>query len=111
MREGLASSLCDVGAVLNVTADHLGLRGINTVEELARVKRLIVEVVRSDGFSVLNADDPHTYAMREEAEGKIIYFSARGADGGTAELRSHIAKGRLRGRRPARSEGRDGRDL
>ena len=92
LREGLGFHRCDVGAVLNVTADHLGLRGINTVEELARVKRLIVEVVRSDGYSVLNADDPHTYAMREEAEGKIIYFSARGGRR-DAELRSHIAKG------------------
>ncbi|HEV3410658.1 MAG TPA: cyanophycin synthetase, partial [Chthoniobacterales bacterium] len=93
LREGLGFDRCDVGAVLNVKADHLGLRGINTVEELARVKRLVVEVVRRDGFSILNADDPHTYAMRDEAEGKIIYFSASGADGGAAKLRSHIAQG------------------
>ena len=93
LREGLGFDRCDVGAVLNVKADHLGLRGVNTVEDLARVKKLVVEVVRRDGYSVLNADDPFTYAMREDAEGKIIYFSASGADGGTAKLRSHIAEG------------------
>ena len=93
LREGLGFERCDVGAVLNVKADHLGLRGVNTVEDLARVKKLIVEVVRRDGYSVLNADDPHTYAMRDDAEGKIIYFSASGSDGGAARLRSHIAEG------------------
>ena len=93
LREGLGFDRCDVGAVLNVRADHLGLRGINTLEELARVKQLIVEVVRNDGFSVLNADDPHTWAMRDVAEGQIIYFSAAGADGGAERLGPHIAAG------------------
>jgi cyanophycin synthetase len=93
LREGLGFDRCDIGAVLNVRADHLGLRGINTVEDLARVKRLVVEVVRDDGYSILNADDPHTWAMREDAEGKIIYFSAAGADGGAERLGPHIAAG------------------
>ncbi|HEX8280527.1 MAG TPA: Mur ligase family protein, partial [Chthoniobacterales bacterium] len=93
LREGLGFDRCDVGAVLNVRADHLGLRGINTLEDLARVKRLIVEVVRRDGYSVLNADDPHTWAMREHADGQIIYFSAAGADGGAERLGPHIAAG------------------
>ena len=93
LREGLGFDRCDVGAVLNVRADHLGLRGINSLEELARVKQLIVEVVRDDGFSILNADDPLTWAMRDVAEGEIIYFSASGADGGAERLGPHIAKG------------------
>ena len=93
LREGLGFDRCDVGAVLNVRADHLGLRGINTLEELARVKQLVVEVVRNDGFSILNADDPNTLAMAEVAEGKIIYFSASGVDGGAAKLGPHIASG------------------
>jgi cyanophycin synthetase len=93
LREGLGFERCDVGAVLNVRADHLGLRGINTVEELARVKRLVVEVVRNDGYSILNADDPNTFAMSEHAEGQIIYFSAAGADGGAGKLRQHVANG------------------
>jgi cyanophycin synthetase len=93
LREGLGFDRCDVGAVLNVKADHLGLRGINTVEELARVKQLIVEVVRDDGYSVLNADDPLTWAMSADAEGRIIYFSASGSDGGAERLGPHIAAG------------------
>jgi cyanophycin synthetase len=75
LREGLGFDRCDVGCVLNVTADHLGLRGVNTVEDLAFVKRLVLEVVRDDGTSVLNADDPLVAAMRPDAEGKIVYFS------------------------------------
>jgi cyanophycin synthetase len=93
LREGLGFDRCDIGAVLNVKADHLGLRGINTLEELARVKQLIVEVVRDDGYSILNADDPLTWAMRDDAEGQIIYFSAGGADGGAERLGPHIAAG------------------
>ncbi len=93
LREGLGFDRCDIGAVLNVRADHLGLRGINTLEDLARVKQLIVEVVRDDGYSILNADDPLTWAMREHAEGQIVYFSASGADGGAERLGPHIATG------------------
>ncbi len=76
LREGLGWDRCDVGCVLNVSADHLGLRGIDTVEDLAFVKRLVVEVVRSDGTSVLNADDPLVAAMAEKAEGRVMYFSS-----------------------------------
>src|SRR6185312_6664445 len=49
LREGLGWDRCDVGCVLNVTADHLGLAGIETLEDLSFVKRLIVEVVRDTG--------------------------------------------------------------
>jgi len=75
LREGLGWDRCDVGCVVNVTADHLGLGGIDTVEDLAFVKRLIVEVVRDNGSSVLNADDKLVAAMAEHAEGRIMYFS------------------------------------
>ncbi|MEO5726470.1 MAG: cyanophycin synthetase, partial [Byssovorax sp.] len=75
LREGLGWDRCDVGCVVNVTADHLGLGGVDTVEDLAFVKRLIVEVVRENGSSVLNADDQLVAAMAEHAEGRIMYFS------------------------------------
>lgn len=75
LREGLGWDRCDVGCVVNVTADHLGIGGIDTVEDLAFVKRLIVEVVRENGSSVLNADDKLVAAMAEHAEGRIMYFS------------------------------------
>jgi cyanophycin synthetase len=93
LREGLGFDRCDVGAVLNVSADHLGLRGIDTLEQLAEVKRLIVEVVRSDGASVLNADDPLVAGMAEHAEGRIVYFSMHGGEGASALVKEHIAGG------------------
>jgi cyanophycin synthetase len=75
LREGLGWDRCDVGAVLNVASDHLGLAGIETVEDLAFVKRLVVEVVRDGGTSVLNADDELVAAMAPKAGGRIMYFT------------------------------------
>ena len=60
---GSPSSEADIAACLNVTADHLGLKGIETVEDLASVKSVVVEAVRRGGHSVLNADDPLTVRM------------------------------------------------
>jgi cyanophycin synthetase len=93
LREGLGFDRCDVGAVLNVSADHLGLRGVETLEQLAEVKRLLVEIVRKDGASVLNADDPLVAAMAEHAEGRIVYFSMQGGEGASQLVRQHIADG------------------
>src|SRR5262249_12957723 len=104
VREGLGWDRCDVGAVLNVSADHLGLSGIETVEDLAFVKRLIVEVVRDTGTSVLNADDPLVAAMSEHAEGRIMYFTRSAAnervrrhvkDGGRAAVLEHGVHGEM----------------
>ena len=79
LRAGLGFDECDVGVVLNVSADHLGLRGIHTVEQLADVKGVIAAVVKRDGHAVLNADDPLVYAMRDRTPGDIVLFSvARG---------------------------------
>ncbi|MBA2468000.1 MAG: Mur ligase [Chloroflexia bacterium] len=62
---GLGYESNDVSVVTNVSADHLGLQGVHTVEELARVKRVVAEVTGPDGFAVLNAGDPLVLAMRE----------------------------------------------
>jgi cyanophycin synthetase len=93
LREGLGFDRCNVGAVLNVTSDHLGLRGVDTLEHLAEIKRLIVEVVRDDGASVLNADDQLTVQMAEHAEGKIVYFSMHGGESASDLVKRHIAEG------------------
>jgi cyanophycin synthetase len=90
LREGLGWDRCDVGAVLNVSADHLGLSGVETVTDLAFVKRLIVEVVRDSGTSVLNADDPLVSAMSEHAEGRIMYFAGSAAN---ERVRRHVKEG------------------
>ena len=93
LREGLGFDRCDVGAVLNVTADHLGLRGVDTIEQLAEVKSLLVEVVRKDGASVLNADDELVTRMAERAEGRIVYFSMHGGESASRQVKEHIANG------------------
>ncbi|MBX0326114.1 cyanophycin synthetase [Oscillochloris sp. ZM17-4] len=93
LREGLGYDTCDVGCVLNISADHLGLRGVNSLEDLAEVKALIVEVVRKDGASVLNADDPLVAAMAASAEGRIVYFSMHGGETSSGLVRQHIADG------------------
>ncbi|MFL5579174.1 MAG: cyanophycin synthetase [Gemmatimonadaceae bacterium] len=84
LRAGLGFEEADVGVVLNVSADHLGLRGINTVEQLAGVKGVVAAVVKREGHAVLNADDPLVYAMRERTAADIVLFTAQ--DEGENEL-------------------------
>lgn len=75
LRSGLAFESCDVGVVLNVAADHLGLGGIDTIEQMAKVKGVIAETVKPDGYAILNADDPLVAAMAEKVSCKVAYFS------------------------------------
>jgi cyanophycin synthetase len=77
LREGLGYGRNDVAVVLNVTGDHLGLGEIETMQQLAAVKQVIVEAVPRDGFAVLNADDPLVAAMRRHCSGTVILFSAQ----------------------------------
>jgi cyanophycin synthetase len=76
LREGLGFDRCDVAVVTNIgEGDHLGQRGIKTLEELARVKRIVVEAVDPQGTVVLNADEPLVAAMAEHAPAAITWFS------------------------------------
>lgn len=90
LREGLGFPTCDVGLVTNIQPDHLGLKGIDTVEDLAWVKSVVVEAVHRSGTSVLNADDPMVVGMRRRAGGRICYFSLRGGADMPEILREHI---------------------
>jgi cyanophycin synthetase len=90
LRSGLAFQHCDVGVVLNVAADHLGLGDINTIDQMAKVKAVIAEAVHGDGYAVLNADDERVAAMAEYVPGKIAYFSM---DAENSLVRSHIQRG------------------
>ena len=78
LREGLGYERNDVAVVLNVQPDHLGLRGIETLEQLADVKAVLVEAVPRDGHAVLNADDPLVRAMRRRCSGDVVFFSMEG---------------------------------
>ena len=77
LREGLGYTRNDVAVVLNVAPDHLGLRGINSIEQLARVKQVIVEAVPKNGAAVLNADDELVAGMRRACSGEIVWFSIK----------------------------------
>jgi len=90
LREGLGWDRCDVGCVLNVSADHLGLRGVDTVEDMAFIKRLVVEVTHDDGTSVLNADDPLVRDMAEKAAGQLMWFTR---DPKNELVREHVRNG------------------
>ncbi|HYF03176.1 MAG TPA: cyanophycin synthetase, partial [Patescibacteria group bacterium] len=92
LRGGLAFKNCDVGVVTNIAPDHLGLKGINSIEDLARVKSIIVETVLPDGYAVLNADDDLVYRMRDNLDCNIALFSM---DENNERIQDHIYYGGL----------------
>jgi cyanophycin synthetase len=91
LRAGLGYEEADVGIVLNVSADHLGLRGITTLEQLADVKAVVPSVVKRQGHAVLNADEPLVYAMREKTGGDIALFSVK-EPGTNPQFEAHISR-------------------
>jgi cyanophycin synthetase len=91
LREGLGFDRCDVGVVTNIgKGDHFGLRGIETLDELARVKRVVVEAVSPAGAGVLNAADPLVAAMAEHCRGEVIFFARDERD---PVLAAHVQSG------------------
>ncbi|HUQ84397.1 MAG TPA: cyanophycin synthetase [Gemmatimonadaceae bacterium] len=92
LRAGLGFETCDVGVVLNTTADHLGLGGIDTVEQLAQVKGIIAAVVKPTGHAVLNADDPLVLAMRDKTPGAVVLTTMSTVDPNTP-AGEHLARG------------------
>jgi cyanophycin synthetase len=79
LRRGVGVAWNDVSVVTNITADHLGLGGINTLDQLAEVKAVITKITKPTGWCVLNADDPRTFAMRLGTKARVWVFS-RDAD-------------------------------
>ncbi|MFC5194564.1 cyanophycin synthetase [Bizionia hallyeonensis] len=75
LRAGLGFKKCNVGIVTNVAADHLGLKGIHTIEQLAKAKGVIPETVLPDGYAILNADDDLVYDMRRTVNCHVALFS------------------------------------
>ena len=92
LREGLGFDMCDVAVITNIgIGDHLGLNFITTVDELAVVKRVIVENVSPSGTAVLNATDPVVAAMAHHCHGNIIFFAQSKAN---PVLATHRAQGK-----------------
>ena len=75
LRAGLGFKKCNIGIVTNVAADHLGLKGIHTIQQLAKVKGVIPETVLPDGYAILNADDDLAYEMRRSINCNLALFS------------------------------------
>lgn len=90
LREGLGFPECDIGVVLNVTSDHLGLGDIETLEDMARVKSVLVEAVHERGYAVLNADDGLVAAMAANVKATVAYFSMNPEN---PLIQKHIASG------------------
>lgn len=89
VKRGLGYTSCDVGACLNISADHLGQRGVNSLADLAKVKRVVVEVAKD--CVVLNADDIHCLQMAEFCTAKQICYVTM--DSGHGLVRQHIRQG------------------
>ncbi|MEJ8801973.1 cyanophycin synthetase [Pontibacter sp. H249] len=92
LRSGLAFTQCDIGIVMNVSEDHLGLGDIHTVEDMAKVKAVIPKTVCSNGYAVLNADDDLVYNMAAGLHCKVALFSL---DEDNPRITEHITKGGL----------------
>jgi cyanophycin synthetase len=90
LRSGLGFNRCDVGVVLNVAADHLGLEDINTLEDMAQVKSVVAEATDDKGYAVLNADDPLVANMAKWVKGKVAYFSMNPHN---AVVKEHLRRG------------------
>jgi cyanophycin synthetase len=92
LRSGLGFDACDVGVVLNVQADHLGIGDINTIEDLAQLKSVVPASVFADGYVVLNAEDELVAAMATKVKAQIAYFSL---DPEHPIVKEHIEQGGL----------------
>jgi cyanophycin synthetase len=91
LREGLAFDRCDVAVVTNVgSGDHLGLNYITTVEDLAVLKRVIVQNIADKGVAVLNATDPIVAAMARHCRGSVTFFAL---DRNHPVMATHLAQG------------------
>jgi cyanophycin synthetase len=90
LKAGLAFEHCDVSIVTNVTADHLGLSGIDSLEQMARAKAVIPETTFKHGFAILNAEDDLVYAMHKGLSCRVAYFSM---DENNPRIQQHCKQG------------------
>ena len=75
LRTGLPFESCDVGALLNIANDHLGSCGIETLDDMANLKSVLLETISPGGFAVLNADDVRVRKQGARLACKVAYFS------------------------------------
>jgi cyanophycin synthetase len=92
LKNGLAFNNCEVAIVTNVAADHMGLSGINTLQDMAKVKAVVPGTVFRHGYAVLNADDDLVYEMKDDLKCNIALFSM---DENNKRIKEHSREGGL----------------
>jgi len=90
LRAGLGFDSCDIAVITNIAEDHLGMKGIDTIEKLVRVKAVLAESVSGDGYAILNADDDNVYNLKQQLNCHIALFSM---DPQNSRIRRHIQAG------------------
>ncbi len=92
IRSGLGFDKCSTSIITGITDDHLGLGDINSVEELAKVKSVVVQSTMDDGYAILNADDDLVYAIAKDLDCRIAFFSVQENN---KRIKDHCQKGGL----------------
>ena len=92
LRAGLGFSRCDIGIITNIQEDHLGLNDIETLEDLARVKSVVVKSVKPDGWAILNAEDENCVKIAQELNCNVAFFSM---DEENPVIKKHCKAGKI----------------
>jgi cyanophycin synthetase len=90
LKAGLAFQHCDIAIVTNVSADHIGIGGIDSIEQMAKVKAVVPETVSPNGYAILNADDDLVYNMRKGLDCNVALFSM---DENNPRIKEHCEDG------------------
>ncbi len=90
LRSGLGYDKAAVGIITNISEDHLGLNGIEKLEEMAQVKSLVIEALEQGGTAILNADDIWCVKSARYIRENLIYFSVKGDN---LVIKRHLATG------------------
>lgn len=92
IKRGLGYDIADVGVIVNISEDHLGMDEIYTLKDMAFVKSLVVEAIKPEGYAVLNADDQMTTYIAERVRSNLIYFSQNSSN---PIIESHLNQGKM----------------
>ena len=92
LRSGLGFSYCDIGVLTNIKEDHLGISDIHNLKDLTRVKRVVLDSVKKDGWSVLNADDAYSMRLMPDLDSKVAIFSL---DENNPHIKKFAKEGRI----------------
>ncbi|MBW8362704.1 MAG: cyanophycin synthetase [Kaistella sp.] len=92
LRSGLGFNSCDIGVLTNIKEDHLGVNDIHNLKDLTRVKRVVLDAVKKDGWCVLNADDEYSMRIINDLDSKVAIFSL---DENNPHIRKFAKEGKI----------------